>query len=101
MNVQGGFLMKDKREMIHNFFPTELSRERAFGALGAEVSQLLSKYPASLVQKVQQLKASGMPLKKISEALDRDPRIPEIAMHLAVKKQAEEIGSFDDKRRTS
>ncbi len=37
------------------------------------------------------MKASGLSLKEISEKLGNDPRIPAIAMHLAVKKQAKTL----------
>ncbi len=84
--------MEDKKKLIWQFFPTEVSRERASKAIDAEATRMLSRYPVALVRKVQALKASGLPLKKIYETLGRDPRVPEIAMHLAVKGQADEIG---------
>ncbi len=83
--------MQDRRELIHRFFPSEADRTRVSRAIDAEVTQLLANYPRDLVQKVRALKVSGHSLKQISEALDHDPRIPEIALHLAVKGQAEEI----------
>ena len=84
--------MGDKKELIQQFFPTEADRSRASRAIDAEASRFLSRYPGTLVQKVRALKKSGLSLKEIYETLGRDPRIPEIAMHLAVKGQAEEIG---------
>ena len=83
--------MQDRRELIHRFFPSEADRKRASQAIGGEAARLLANFPQDLVQKVQALKVSGLSLKQISEALDHDPRIPEIALHLAVKGQAEEI----------
>lgn len=82
----------DKKELTKKFFPEKESRVKAAEAIATQASSLLSRYPQNLVQQVQKLKASGLSLREIYDALGQDLRIPEIAMHLAVKNQAEEIG---------
>jgi len=84
--------MMDKKELTKKFFPEKESRVKAAEAIATQASSLLSRYPQNLVQQVQKLKASGLSLREIYDALGQDLRIPEIAMHLAVKNQAEEIG---------
>ncbi|GEM_PF-1981855 len=84
--------MTQESETIARFFPTREARLRASKAIGEEASAFLSKYPARLVSQVRALKEAGVSLKEISERLGNDPRIPAIAMHLAVKKQGEKIG---------
>jgi hypothetical protein len=84
--------MADHQKTIEQFFPTREARLRASKALDREASDLLSRYPTDLVSRVRKLKTAGLSLKEISEKLGGDPRIPGIAMHLAVKKQAKTIG---------
>lgn len=84
--------MIENEETIARFFPTKESRIRAAKAIDGEATAFLSRYPAELVRRVQTMKASGLSLKEISEKLGNDPRIPAIAMHLAVKKQAKTLG---------
>jgi len=86
--------MTENRKTIEQFFPTPEARSRAAKAIDKEASDYLSRYPADLVSKVRRLKAAGLSLKEISEKLGGDPRIPGIAMHLAVKNQAKAIGDF-------
>ena len=86
-------MTRDKTDrMIQRFFPTREDRLRASQAIDREASAFLSRYPATLVSQVRALKAAGLSLKEISEKLGGDPRIPEIAMHLSVQKQARSIG---------
>jgi len=84
--------MADKKELVGKFFPEKESRVKAAEAIATQASSLLSHYPRNLVRQVQRLKASGLSLREIYDALGQDSRIPEIAMHLAVKNQAREIG---------
>ncbi|RTZ93789.1 MAG: hypothetical protein DSY91_01410 [Deltaproteobacteria bacterium] len=84
--------MGEKKETIARFFPTREARLRASRAIDREASDFLSRYPSRLVAQVRQLKSEGLSLKEISDKLGGDPRIPEIAMHLAVKNQARDIG---------
>ena len=84
--------MAEDKKTIEQFFPTPEARQQAAKAIDKEASDLLSRYPAGLVSKVRRLKSAGLSLKEISEKLGGDPRIPGIAMHLAVKNQAKAIG---------
>ena len=84
--------MGEDRKTIEQFFPTRETRLRASKALDQEATDFLSRYPADLVSRIRKMKAAGLSLKEISEKLGGDPRIPEIAMHLAVKSQARSIG---------
>ncbi len=87
--------MEKAKATIRRFFPTREARTRASEMIDREASVLLTRYPATLVRQVKGLKAAGLSLREISEKLGRDPRIPEIALHLAVKKQARAIGDAE------
>ncbi len=84
--------MSGKGDMIKKFFPDARGREKAARDIDQKASDCLAAYPPKLVEKVRRLKTSDMPLKKIYQSLGEDPRVLEIAMHLAVKRQAAELG---------
>jgi len=85
-------MKRSKQEAIRKFFPTESARRRASKALKDDVASLLLQYPPSLVSRVREMKRQGWSLRKIYEVLGKDQRVLEVAMHLAVEGQAEEIG---------
>jgi hypothetical protein len=82
--------------MIEQFFPDARGRERAFRDIDEKASRLLASYPPELVESVRRLKTGNKPLKEIYQTLGEDPRVLEIAMHLAVKHQAAEIGGKNE-----
>jgi hypothetical protein len=84
--------MSEKNEMIKNFFPDARGREKAARDIDRKVSDCLAAYPPELVERVRRLKIKNKSLKEIFQSLGEDSRVLEIAMHLAVKRQAADIG---------
>jgi len=84
--------MNEKNEMIKKFFPDARGREKAARDIDRKASDCLDSYPSELVERVRRLKRRSKSLKEIFHSLGEDPRVLEIAMHLAVKRQAADIG---------
>ena len=83
--------MAEKNDVYDNFFRDDEGRKKAGEHLSREARQFLGKYDADLVEEVRRRKQAGEKLKQIYQDLDENPDVIDIAMHLAVSKQADAI----------
>ena len=83
--------MVEKNDIYDNFFRDDEGRKKAGEQLSQEARRFLAKYDAELVKEVHRRKQAGEKLKQIYQDLGENPDILDIAMHLAVSKQADAI----------
>ena len=83
--------MAEKNDVYDNFFRDDEGRKKAGEQLFQEARGFLAKYDTELVEEVRRRKQAGQKLKQIYQDLEENPDVLDIAMHLAVSKQAEAI----------
>ena len=83
--------MAENKDVYDGFFRDDEGRKKAGEHLSREAKGFLAKYDAELVEEVRRRKQAGENLKQIYQDLGENPDVLDIAMHLAVSKQAEEI----------
>ena len=83
--------MAKKNDVYDKFFRDDEGRQKAGEHLTREARELLDRFDPVLVETVRQRKAAGETLREIYHDLDENPDVLEIAMHLAVFNQGEDI----------
>lgn len=83
--------MAAKQDLYDDFFRDEEGRKKAGEHLSREAGELLARYDPALVEEVRRRKQAGEKLKQIFQDLHENPDVLEIAMHLAVYNQGQEI----------
>lgn len=83
--------MSEKQDMYDKIFRDAEGRRKTGEHLIKEARAFLDKYDPDLVETIRQRKQAGESLMKIYLDLGEKQEVIDIAMHLAVLKQGEEI----------